>query len=318
MFFKKRWYTEKSVPSRYNGPPDTISVFNTERFIVDAILAVATLIILLSIWPFSTVPTGYRGVVTQFGAIQGIHQEGLVILPPWQKMALFNIRSETAQIDNAQGSTNDTQPVDVDLTVRYSIQPDRVADVYEKYSHDGDLSSQVSTATQEVFKAVTAKYSAPDLIAQRAKVSSDINAALAAKLALYGARVIAVDMRNFSFQKSYMDAINQKAAQEQLRYAAENKVKTVEAEQRQVVVTAQAKADAKRAEADGEAYSITKLATANADALKIQSAALATSSGGILELKRIGVEQTRAERWDGKLPENMYSGAPIPFLNLTK
>jgi hypothetical protein len=35
--------------------------------------------------PFHTVPTGYRGVVTQFGAIKGIENEGLVVLPPWQR-----------------------------------------------------------------------------------------------------------------------------------------------------------------------------------------------------------------------------------------
>jgi hypothetical protein len=53
--------------------------------------------------------------------------------------------------------------------VRYSIATDRVAEVYETYSHNGDLSSYVQTATQEVFKAVTARYSAPDLIAKRSQ-----------------------------------------------------------------------------------------------------------------------------------------------------
>jgi prohibitin 2 len=116
--------------------------------------------------------------------------------------------------------------------------------VYEKYSHNGDLSSYVQTATHEIFKAVTAKYSAPDLIAERAKVSTDIYAALGSKLAVYGAQVINIDMRNFSFQESYMRAINSKVEQEQLRLAA--------------------------------------------------------------------------DRWNGQLPQNVYAGAPIPFLNVSK
>jgi hypothetical protein len=77
--------------------------------------------------------------------------------PPWEHLNLFSIRSETANINDAEGSTLDTQPVYTSLTVRYSIQPDRVAEVYEKYSHNGDLSSYVDTATHEIFKAVTAK-----------------------------------------------------------------------------------------------------------------------------------------------------------------
>src|SRR5215470_17019192 len=171
-----------------------------------AVIALAVLLILKVLWPFYSVPTGSRGVVTQFGRIVGIENEGLAILPPWQKLAIFSIRAEQANIDNAGGSTSDTQPVSVSLTVRYSIMTDKVAEVYEKYSHNGDLSSYVQTATQEVFKAVTARYSAPDLIAERAKVSSDINSALQTKLALYGAQVINIDMRNFEFSESYMHA----------------------------------------------------------------------------------------------------------------
>ena len=55
--------------------------------------------------------------------------------PPWRKLSNFSIRAETASIDDAEGATSDTQPVRVALTVRYSIFPDRVAEVFEKYSH---------------------------------------------------------------------------------------------------------------------------------------------------------------------------------------
>lgn len=285
--------------------------------IVYAALAVVAFILLGMLNPFNSVPTGSRGVVTQFGAIKGIENEGLVILPPWQKLAIFNIRAEEATVENADGSTSDTQPVRVSLTVRYSIAVDRVAEVYEKYSHDGNLSSYVQTATQEVFKAVTAMYSAPDLIAHRAKVSSDISQALRKKLSIYGAQVINIDMRNFAFSKEYMAAINQKVTQEQLRLVAENKLKTVESEQKQKVAIAEAEATALKAKADGEAYANLKVATAQAEALRVQNAALAQNKD-VLELRRIEVEKVKAERWDGKLPQNIYAGAPIPFLQVGK
>jgi regulator of protease activity HflC (stomatin/prohibitin superfamily) len=192
---------------------------------------------------------------------------------------------------------------------------DKVVEVYEKYSHNGDLSSYVQTATQEVFKAVTARYSAPDLIAERAKVSADINSALQTKLALYGAQVINIDMRNFEFSESYMHAINDKVTQEQLRLAAENRLKTVESEQKQKVAVAEAEASAVRARADGDAYASLKVATAQAEALKIQNAALAQNKD-VLELRRIEVERVKAERWNGQLPQNVYAGAPIPFFNV--
>ncbi len=296
---------------------ELMQVTSRPRFLARLAVAAIVLVAVVFVWPFYSVPTGSRGVVTQFGKIVGIENEGLAVLPPWQKLHNFSIRAERADIENAEGSTSDTQPVKVSLTVRYSIATDRVAEVYEKYSHDGNLSSYVQTATQEIFKAVTAKYTAPDLIAQRAKVSADINVALREKLALYGAQVINIDMRNFSFSDSYMHAINDKVTQEQLRLAAENKLKTVEAEQKQKVAVAEAEAGARKAQADGEAYANLKIATAQAEALRVQNAALAQNKD-VLELRRIEVERTKAERWNGALPTAIYAGAPIPFLNVGK
>ena len=280
-------------------------------------IGLGALILVILINPFHSVPTGTRGVVTQFGAIRGIENEGLLLLPPWQRLTIFNIRAEAAQVDNAEGSTSDTQPVHVSLTVRYNVVPNRVSEVYEKYSHDGDLSSYVQTATMESFKVVTAQFTAPDLIAKRSEVSQQLNTVLNAKLEKYGAQVINIDMRNFAFSESYMKAINDKVTQEQLRLAAENKLKTVEAEQKQKVAIAEAEANAAKATADGAAYANLKVATAQAEALKVQNAALAQNRD-VLELRRIEVEQTKAEKWDGKLPQNIYASAPIPFFNTGK
>lgn len=300
-----------AMSNRYideNGKPRTGAILR------DTGVAIALLIAATSLWPLRTVPTGHRGVVTIGGAIGDIKSEGFMLLWPWQKLNIFNIRAEQAAVEDADGSTKDTQPVKVSLTVRYSIQVDKVAEVFEKYSRDGDLSSYVQTATQEVFKAVTARYTAPDLIAKRSQVSADIVEGLRLKLAQYGAQVINVDMRNFAFSPDYMAAISQKVTQEQLRLAAENKLLTVQAEQKQKVAIAEAEAAALKAQADGQAYANLKLATAQADALKIQNAALAENKD-VLELRRIEVDRIKAEKWDGALPTAIYAGAPIPFFN---
>jgi prohibitin 2 len=277
-------------------------------------LIIIAIICLAWMWPFAAVPTGSRGVVTQFGHIVRIQPEGLTLLPPWQRLTLFSIRAEQADIDKADGSTADTQPVEISLTVRYSIIPDKVSEVFEKYSHSGNLDNYVNTATHEVFKAVTAKYTAPDLIAKRPQVSQDIYDALSTKLEKYGAQVINIDMRNFSFSPQYMAAINDKVTQEQLRLAAENKLKTVEAEQKQKVAIAEAEASAVRATADGQAYATKARAEADADAIKVKQSALVQGQQ-VLELTRIQVLQTQAERWDGKLPQNLYASAPMPIIN---
>jgi len=69
------------------------------------------------------------------------------------------------------------------------------------------------------------------------------------------------------------------------------------------------------ARADCEAYANLKLATAQAEALRIQNAALAQSRDA-LEIRRIEVERIKAEKWNGQLPEHIYASAPIPFFNV--
>jgi prohibitin 2 len=313
MSFRNRYITTETIGDGVRSR--TVEKVNVFAILRDAAIVLVSIVLLAWLNPFYTVPTGSRGVVTQFGKIIQIEPEGLAVLPPWKKLALFSIRAEQADIDKANGATSDTQPVHVDLTVRYSIFPDKVAEVYEKYSHSGDMTSYVQTATQEVFKAVTAKYSAPELIAKRALVSADINSALKAKVEQYGVQIINIDMRNFAFQDSYMKAINSKVEQEQLRLAAENKFRTVEAEQKQKVAVAEAEANAIKARADGDAYAKVKTATAEADALRIQNAAL-SQSRDVLELRRIEVERIKWARWNGALPTHIFGGnGPIPFYN---
>lgn len=295
-----------------------MSDFNFSKFATPAKfvgLGLLAFLLLSWLWPFTQVPTGHRGVVTQFGKIHGVEDEGLVIIPPWQKLYVFNVRAEAAEVDNAEGATSDLQPVKVSMTVRYSVSPDQVAKVFEQFSKDGNLDSYVATAAQEVFKAVTAKYTAPDLISKRALVSSDISAALRAKVQQYGALVANIDMRNFAFSPQFMAAINEKVTEEQKKLAAENKVKTIEAEQRAKLVTAEAEANALKAKADGEAYATLKRATAEADALTVQNKALQNNKD-VLELRKIEVELVKAQAWNGALPTSIYAGAPIPFMGV--
>lgn len=294
----------------------TYETLNRGKLATHVGVGLLSAILLIGFWPIKEVPTGHRGVFTVGGKITGVTGEGYsVVTPIIQKLNIFSIRPEAAVVNDAEGATSDTQPVKVSLTVRYAIQSDKVADVFEAYSHDGNLYSYVDTATREAFKAVTAKYTATELIAKRDDVSSKFKAAIQAKMAVYHANIVSVDVTSFDFSKEYMAAINSKVTEEQKKLAAENRAKTSEAEQRIKIVTAEAEAHALKAKADGEAYSVVKAAEAEARALKVRNDALA-SNRDVLELERIKTEQIKWGRWDGALPTHQYGSAPIPYVNV--
>ena len=66
---------------------------------------------------------------------------------------------------------------------------------------------------------------------------------------------------------------------------------------------------------NGEAYANLTVAKAQAEALRVQNAALAQNKD-VLELRRIEVEKVKAEKWNGALPTSIYAGAPIPFMSV--
>jgi prohibitin 2 len=297
-------------------------MFTTQAKLTAAgIGALALAMVLIFLWPIRTVATGYQGVVTVGGNIRGIQPSGFVFLWPWETLYKFSVRAEAAEIKDADGGTVDTQSVKISLVVRYAITPDKVAHVFEWYSRDGDIDHLIHSAALDAVKVVTARYTAPDLITKRQSVSSDMVKVLGDKAATYGARIINVDITNFSFSAEYMAAINSKVTEEQKRLAMDNQLLTVTSTQKQKVAIAEAEASALKAKADGEAYAVKTKADAEAHAIRVNGDAHASAlkaQAAALQVNPLLVEMKKAETWDGKLPQAIYAGAPIPFMQVGK
>lgn len=254
----------------------------------------------------SIVPEGHRGVKTRFSEAVGTVSQGLNIkLPFIESIHPVSIMADSVEIKNAEGATKDTQPVHTTLVVRYHILESKVLNVYKEYSRDGDIDQYVATAASDSFKAVTANYSADELITKRQIVAQAMQTNIQAKLDKYGAVMIGVDVTQFSFSPEYMKAINSKVTEEQQKLAEQNKLERIKVEQQQKVVTAQAEAEATVA-----------TSRAKAEATRLEAQALRENTG-ILELRRIEVSKIQAERWDGKLPSTVL-GNTVPMINLDK
>ena len=280
-------------------------------------IVVVALLALAWLWPLRTVPTGHRGVVTVGGAIRGIENEGFLLVWPWQRLEIFNIRAEEATIENAEGSTSDTQPVKVSLTVRYSIATDRVAEVYEKYSHDGNLSSlradgdagSVQGRDRQVHRARPDRQALARLVRHQRSAAHE-----------------AAPLRRAGHQHRHAQLLvlarihggdQSKVTQEQLRLAAENKLLTVQSEQKQKVAVAEAEAYALKAKADGEAYANLKVATAAGRGAEDPERGAGAEPATCSSCAASRSSTIKAERWNGALPTSVYAGAPIPFFNPT-
>ncbi|MBI1353146.1 MAG: prohibitin family protein [Acidobacteria bacterium] len=244
-------------------------------------LGVATLILLTSC--FTTIGAGERGVVfSQLGGVQDrILDEGFQFKIPFLETVIpIDVKIQKSETQ-ASASSRDLQVVTSVIALNYHVDPSAVNDVYQSVglAYENRI---IDPAVQESVKAVTARFTAEDLITQRDQVSTQIKELLATRL---GARNIIVDefsITELNFSEIFNNSIEAKQVAEQQALKARQDLERIKIEAEQKVTTSRAEADAQRLQRE----TITK---------------------ELLQLRAI-------EKWDGRLPQ-VTSGS-VPLLNL--
>ena len=157
-------------------------------------------------------------------------------------------------------------------------------------------------------KAVTAQYTAEELVTRRAEVKALIRDAIGGFIVqtleekgVVGAMSIAnVAITDFQFSAEFNRAIEEKVRAEQDALRAKN-------EKLRIITQAEAAAAQRQLEADALAYQIEVESVARAQAIRREAEALRDNP----QLINLRI----AEKWDGTLPQVTGAGA-LPLLNL--
>ena len=258
-----------------------------------AVLGVSLFLVLiigLILNPFVIITAGRRGVVQTWGAVsdkvlvEGIHWR----TPIAQSVAIMDVRTVKYEAE-ALAYSKDIQTVDAKLALNYHLDPDRTNKVFQEIGKDYE-SRIINPIMQESLKAISAKFTAQELIEKREQVKEEVKAQLAERLAVRNIIVDELSIVNFDFSPEYEKAVEEKQVAQQDALTAKNKLEQVKFEAEQRVATA----------------------TAEARAIQIQAEAI-TQTGGAeyVNLKAV-------EKWNGILPTQMIPNGALPFINLNK
>ena len=246
-------------------------------------LVLIVVLLVLVFNSFQVVGAGERGVVfSKFGGIQqGVRGEGLQFKIPFiQQIIPVDVRIQKAETDSS-ASSKDLQTVDSRIALNYHIAPDLAAQIYQEV---GVLYKErlIDPSVQEAVKAVTARFTAEELITRRAEVSVMIKEMLTERLVNRHIIVDEFNIVDFNFSPVFNDAIEAKQKAEQDALKAQRDLERIKIEAEQKVTEAQAEAESQRLQRE-------------------------TITDTILQLRAI-------EKWDGVLPQ-VTSGA-VPFIDL--
>ncbi|MDD2852665.1 MAG: prohibitin family protein [Desulfuromonadaceae bacterium] len=254
------------------------------------VAAGAVMFILIFLRPWVQVGPGQRGIVLNFGAVQSlVMEEGLhVLIPVMQKVALMDVKVQKVETDAAAASS-DLQDISTRVALNYHVVPDKANIVYQNIGiHFGERI--IDPAIQEVVKAITAKYTAEELITKRAVVGEAMRLALAERLLPNNIAVDAFSIMTFSFSKVFTEAIESKQTAEQLALKAKRDLDRIKIEAEQKITAARAEAES----------------------LRLQRANISTD---LIELRKIEANMKAIEKWNGILPQ-VTGGGSIPLIGL--
>jgi len=253
------------------------------------IIVIAAVIVLVMLNPFVKIGAGERGVLLNFGAVQDkVLDEGLhFIIPVMQQVVKVDVKVQKSQTE-AVAASKDIQETRSTIALNYRIIPDSANWVYQNIGIDFK-SRIIDPAVQEVVKAVTARYTAVELITRRDTVREEIKKLLKERLLEYKINVVDFAIIDFQFSKQFSDAIESKQTAEQLALKAQRDLERIKIEAEQKVTQAEAEAEA----------------------LRLQKQNI---SKDLIELRKIEAAQKAIAKWDGHLP-SVTSGA-VPFIDV--
>lgn len=247
-------------------------------------IGLAALIIALN--SFTIVPAGNTGVVMTLGKVsETSYQEGFHLKAPFiQKVETLSNKIQVYETP-ASAVSKDLQTVSSTIAVNYRLVSDKSPEMYKNVGVDYQT-VLITPVVQECMKSATAKYTAEELITERAAVGDEVKTALDSKLNSYGIYIEKFNIVNFDFSAEFNSAIEAKQVAEQ------NLLKT-KTEQQQAIEIANAEAKKKVIAADAQAQATLTEAQAQADANKLLEESLSE--------KVIAYEQI--QKWNGVMPK---------------
>lgn len=216
----------------------------TGKIIGGVIAAAAVLIVALN--SFTSVQAGHSGVVLTFGKVsEAVLSEGLHVKIPFiQQIIQIDNRVLKAEVDCSSAS-KDLQTVSSTIALNYRVRNEASAKIYKEVglSYENVI---INPAIQECVKAVTAKYTAEQLITERQIISDQMKELLNEKISSYGLELEIFNIISFEFTAEYNAAIEAKQTAQQNALKAEQDLQRIKVEAEQTVAQAQAEAEAYR------------------------------------------------------------------------
>jgi len=282
---------------------------NPFALIIPAVIGLFALVTLGG--SFYTIDEGERGVIVSQGKIIGVAQPGLHFKKPFiDDVHKISVRTQAIEFPEEPVYTADRQTANVTFSVNYAAVPTdvEVVTLYREFQTlEGLESRALKRQIREQIKNVFGRFTAETAVRERGKLNTEVSATIAG-LGDKLIKIEGINIENINFSDAVERAAEERAKAEMLVNTERQKLEREKVLADITVTQAKAQAESKLATAEADAKAVRLKGEAEAAAIKAKSDALAQSPNL--------VELTKAERWNGQLPQQFVPGSAVPFIGI--
>jgi regulator of protease activity HflC (stomatin/prohibitin superfamily) len=296
------------------------------KFIKIGIASIASIIIITAIFSsMYTIETGTTGVLSTFNkysddsVLPGLHFK----LPFIQNIKILNTKMQSTNYVGRQDLPdklgvinkpyisvldNKNLPIKIDLTVMYTPDADKAAEILGKYGLNY-FDKLINPNVRDVVRDVIGKYPAEKIAADRTVIGEELRSKISAKFKKMPFTLNDVSLRNIGLPSIILKKVEevQLAKQEEQKLsmiekqaAKKQKIQTIQANTLLIEITTKAKADAEK-----------QKISADAKAYQVEVEANAIAKANIVIAKSITAElisYKAVEKWKGDYPKMLMQG----------
>lgn len=232
----------------------------------------------------NTVDSGEVGLYKRFGEIQNdTAGPGLHFVNPFST----SIETMSVQTQRFNGSTPlytaDLQTGTAAFSLNYSLQRDAAVRMRRNVGTEW-ANRLIPQIVESSIKTVFGRTRAAAAIANRGQLQNEVTSLIRAQLQPRGINVEGFTINNVDYSDAFEQSVERAQVATQRAIEAQNATVRITEEGRQRVITAESEARA----------------------IQLQAQAI-TSNPAIVQMRAV-------EKWDGRLPQNMYGANAVPFI----
>lgn len=285
------------------------------------------LFFVLAVNPVVIIPSGSHGLRFTWGSVDKneLYQGMRFKIPFVQEVKILSMRPHedafSIPISKEGAVTRDNQTIGAEIKFFYTYKDGQLSRLWSEIGEE-QIVSIIQSSVTESFKIVVGQYNIFDIPMNQDKIRRQVFELVNEKVRGYPASISDFMITNYDWSEDFNKQIEATMQSAQMVKKKQQELLVTQQEAQKIVKQAEAEREALVQKATGErdaALLRAEAKQAEGDGIRKYNEAVAKNMSQEIEFRKLAIEQTKANRWNGQqVSTNNYGPIPVQTGSLVK